>query len=101
MLEDAFLELRSAPRRRVEFSARGRVAVDEPLDAAVDVVEEYRVGTGPAAPEPAEEGGDVEERETKPSQQEKTDPEILGEKGEAEEMETPPGEIEKKSATSF
>src|SRR3954471_13758294 len=68
-----------------------------PLAPAFDAtreVEEDRLRTGPAAPDTAEQCGDVEKAEAETAHDEEGDPDILAEKRQAEVVELAIGDIE-------
>jgi hypothetical protein len=58
------------------------------------MVEEHRVGAGPAAPDPAQERGAEEQREAHAGDGKEHDPQVLRHEGQAEEVEHPVFDIE-------
>lgn len=94
MLDDAAGDLGGGERGGGQTAAGARVAVRPALDAAEDVVEENRVGAGPAAPQAAQDGGDEKQHEAQPADQEEKHPQVLRQQCETEEMEPPPFEVE-------
>lgn len=56
--------------------------------------EENGVGTGPSAPDSAEEGGEIIEGEGEAGDDEKAEPEVLGGEGDPEEVEAEIGGVE-------
>src|ERR1022692_1334638 len=86
VLQHAFENLVRGPRRVAELSARRRVTINEPLDAAVNSIEEHRIGTGPAAPDSTEERTDIKQREREPSDDEEAKPQVLCDECQADEV---------------
>ena len=94
VLGDSPHHLGRIPRRGVEPAARGRIAVDQPLDGAIDEFEKHRLRAGPAAPDASEQRGDKKQRKAQAGDEEEQQPRFLRGDGPAEEVETPLGHIE-------
>jgi len=79
-------DLVAVPRGAVESPPGRAVAFEPELDATVDVIEEDRVGAGPAAPQAAEKRRHEKEGEAEPGDQKEQNPKVLGREGETEEI---------------
>src|SRR4051812_46132194 len=86
--------LGGGPWSEVEFAASRRIAFEEAFNSAVDLIEENSLGTGPAAPDTAEERCDEEESEAEAGDAEEQHPDVLKREREAEEVEAARGDIE-------
>lgn len=89
MLDDATARLFARPRHRVELASLHRIPVNQALDPAKNLLQEYRLRTGPAAPDAAEQRGDIVETETQARDQEEQQPKVLRRQGRAKKMEAP------------
>ena len=95
VLQNTLGDLRRRPGSRIQPAPRRCIAIDQPLDPAVDVLQEDRVRAGPPAPHTSKQRRHIEQRETDPRDEEKAHPQVLHRQRQAHEMETTVQHIEK------
>jgi hypothetical protein len=87
VLQTSFQNSFAPPGHTIQLAPFRSIALDPPLNPAIDVFKEHRLWTSPAAPDAAKESRGVEKAETETGNQKEPQPDVMGEKSETNKVE--------------